>query len=156
MGMDIREGGWQALKGERVDLLVLSHVVEHMPDPVGEVARAVAELGPRHVYIEVPDIRSFCLGALQNAHLYYFSDATLSHYFAAIGLEPVARHDGGVHLGILFSRRDQPVPPAPLDDEFARVVALVRRYEWRETIKDRLDRLGVLGAARRLAALLRH
>ena len=80
LGMDLRVGSIDDVEGGEFDLIVLSHVVEHFLDPIGEVQKLAALLKDGGmVYIEVPNVRHFCLGGLQNAHNYYFSPATLIH-----------------------------------------------------------------------------
>ncbi|CUW38063.1 protein of unknown function (S-adenosyl-L-methionine-dependent methyltransferases 128-284) [Magnetospirillum sp. XM-1] len=156
-GMDIRQGvAERALAGETADLLLLSHVVEHFRDPIGEVRQLLSLLSPRYVYIEVPDVDSFCLGTLQSAHNYTFSKATLVTAMAKAGLAVMAEIPRGIHFAILF-RVEAPSAPLPdLGGEYARVAAVIRRYERRERIKGWLEGLGLLSAARRIASLLRR
>lgn len=156
-GLDIRQGRAEdVLVGEKVDLLILSHVVEHFLDPVAEVGRLVSILSPRHVYIEVPDVDSFCIGTLQSAHNYTFSHATLVTAMARAGLAARATIPRGVHFAVLFEVADDPGPLPDLSGEYARVVALVHRYERRERLKGWLEAAGLLGLARKAAALLRR
>ncbi len=128
-GMDIREGAMEVLAGEKVDLLILSHVLEHMSDPVGEVARAVARLKPEAIYVEVPDLRSFCLGMLHEAHLYFFSQTTLVQCMARAGLELVAGCRSNDSLAALFRPA---VPRADIDpEEYPRVMAHMGEHDRR-------------------------
>jgi hypothetical protein len=155
-GMDIRLGPVQeALAGETVDLLILSHVVEHFSDPVGEVRDIVSLLSPAHVYIEVPNVDEFCIGTLQSAHNYTFSKGTLVAAMAKAGL--VAQRDipRNCHFAVLFSRDGQPKFKPETAGEYERVVRIISRYERRERIKGWLAGVGLLSFARRLLSLLR-
>ncbi len=111
MGLDLHQGSTEKLGDRRFDLIILSHVLEHMLDPILEMTRlkeALSEIGA--IYVEVPDARVFCLGALQSAHTYYFTPRQLTSIASAIGLSPVSENlvDGG-HFGMVFV----PAPPPP-------------------------------------------
>lgn len=156
-GMDIRHGtAAVALTGERADLLILSHVVEHFRDPVEEVRQLLSLLSPRYVYIEVPNVDSFCLGTLQSAHNYTFSRATLVSAMAKAGLAVMAEIPRGIHFAVLFKVEPSQAPLSDLSGEYARVAAVIGRYERRERIKGWLEALGLLPAARKIASLLRR
>ncbi len=90
---DLRSGGtpWPA------DVIIYSHVMEHILDPVAEGRAAAGFLAPGGVvYIEVPSIKNIrnsyrwdMLRYLQNAHTFHFSLTTLSTLMSAAGLSLV-------------------------------------------------------------------
>lgn len=143
-GLDLRRGTFADVTEGRFDLIVLSHVVEHLLDPAAEVARLLAHLTDGgHFYIEVPDVDSFALGGLQNAHTYWFSEQTLRHILAPIGLEMVASRRFGCHLGMIFRRAARAEAPS-LSGEYPRIRAVILAYDRRQRIKHWLRRLGLL------------
>ena len=79
------------------DLVIYSHVLEHLPEPVEELQRIKTVLGTQgRLYIEVPGIMSIdknygsdFLRYLQNAHLYHFSLTSLTHIADLAGFKLV-------------------------------------------------------------------
>ena len=96
--LDLRYGGIEeaANQGMKADIIILSHVVEHFTDPVGELKhlRNLLSSGGM-VYIEVPGIlnlhvhRSDCdfMKLLVLPHVYYFSARTLCYLVNMSGYE---------------------------------------------------------------------
>jgi len=109
------------------DLVILSHVLEHVLDLADAVARTHAVLAPGGlVYVEVPDASRYaeCLAApfqdFNTEHINHFSPASLANLLTANGFELVS--EGGKTLPIsggltypacygLF-RRSPAAPPA--------------------------------------------
>lgn len=98
LGLDIRIGGPECVSSERkFDLIILSHVVEHVRNPVEFLALAASLLNDDGVcYIEVPgllDLDRFYQGDLlqylQNAHRWHFTADTLGVVLRRAGLETV-------------------------------------------------------------------
>lgn len=104
--------------GQRVfDGIVMSHVLEHVPDPVAVLAALRAHLAPGGALaIEVPNRASLraqasprwmtTLGADERhrafpAHLWYFTPRTLSQALARARLEVVAQQTVGLGLDAL-------------------------------------------------------
>jgi 2-polyprenyl-3-methyl-5-hydroxy-6-metoxy-1,4-benzoquinol methylase len=82
------------------DVAVLSHVVEHLPDPRETLRRVHEALNPGGlIYVAVPDLGSMqfrVLGRRWNAiqplvHLQYFNQASLTRLFEDAGFEVVER-----------------------------------------------------------------
>lgn len=100
VGTDVRLGGPEQLRASApFDLVILSHVVEHFPDPVGSLAE-IGELGHPGTlyYVEVPGLMTihrkpeygFRLDRyLTLAHTYHFSRATLAATMARAGFDLV-------------------------------------------------------------------
>lgn len=100
-GLDLRAGGTSeaaaaATREGRFDLLVLSHVVEHMLDPVAELRTARDLLAPGGVvYVEVPGLfeapreKRDPMYVLQLAHVRQFCLATLEATMREAGYRPL-------------------------------------------------------------------
>lgn len=101
-GLDLETGFLKDLKLEAVpDLVIYSHVVEHLLDPNEELA-LVYKLLPAnaHLYIEVPGIRNLekpykhdFLLYLQNAHTYHYSNTSLDNLLKRNGFNKVMSTD---------------------------------------------------------------
>jgi 2-polyprenyl-3-methyl-5-hydroxy-6-metoxy-1,4-benzoquinol methylase len=98
VGLDIRVGGPETLaEEERFDLVILSHVLEHVTDPVKFLAGVAALVKPGGVcHIEVPGLLNLeqwykgdILEYLQNAHRWHFTAATLETVARRAGLAVV-------------------------------------------------------------------
>lgn len=144
LGMDIRQGAADQLKQERFDLIILSHVLEHMPDPLAELERLLFQLEPDGtLYIEVPNARAFCLNTLQSAHIWYFAPEHLRDLLARLQMGAEGPIPMGPHFAMLF-RRDLPVARPDLGREAVEMRRLIVSYDRRQRIKAILGYLGVL------------
>ncbi len=87
-----------AEKGEKYDLIILNHVMEHFTDLSGEleaVNRLLSENGV--LFVALPGIKGLCLGTyesdflrmLQNAHIYNFTADTLNQVLNKHGFESI-------------------------------------------------------------------
>lgn len=94
-GLKVQEGDSSVLLDERpFDLVILSHVLEHVPDPLvflrENVIPLLADQGL--IYVEMPGIRSVPLtygdplNYFQNAHLYNFSLTSFASLAREAGL----------------------------------------------------------------------
>jgi len=77
----------QELNGERFDLVVMSHVLEHISDPVAYLARLRSEiLAPGGaLVVEVPNL--YCHDCFEVGHLFSFSTNTLMRTLAKAGFQ---------------------------------------------------------------------
>lgn len=166
-GLDLRHGDVSAMADMRgrIDLLIYSHALEHMLDPIGELVSAREMLSETGIiYVEVPGVKALThsyqqdfLRSLQNAHTYYFTARTLTACARAAGLEPIAIDE---EIRGVFRRG-----PAGrvLDSDYEEVMAFLRGMErvriqrWnkhvilsgaRRFLVDFFDRLGILRRAR--------
>jgi len=157
IGMDLRVGGIDNLEifeDNHQDLIILSHVLEHFPNPITALLNIIPYLKPGgEVYIEVPDGTNFAIGALQNAHTYLFTPATLEHYSAHAGLKPNNIEAIGPHMRGLFMK--SLTTPFSLDDEFDKTKKIIQRYERRENLKQILRGAGLFGPAKLAASVIR-
>ena len=94
-GLDLHHGGLENLTiDKRPDLIIYSHVLEHVPDLVKELGLIHETLDDDGlVYIEVPGVKDLdnqhvdLLKTLQLAHVYYFSLRSLQNLMEANGFE---------------------------------------------------------------------
>jgi SAM-dependent methyltransferase len=108
-GMQLVHGNAETLletTGERADLVLLMHVLEHYLD-LHEAVRETCELvAPgKFLLVEVPGLASIANGYggdilkyLQNAHTFHFTGATLGFVLRRCGLEVLACTDEAVAL----------------------------------------------------------
>jgi SAM-dependent methyltransferase len=98
-GLDLRVGEAQSLSEDGpFDLVILSHMLEHMIDPIQFLREEVLPLLHEDgcVYIEVPGLLSVAnsygdpLNYFQNAHLWGFTINTLDRIAERAGLERVS------------------------------------------------------------------
>lgn len=69
----------------RFDAIILSHVVEHLVDPVGSLSRLVAHLAPGGVvYLEVPNFQYH--PSIETTHLHCFTEESLRFLASRVGL----------------------------------------------------------------------
>ena len=105
-GLDVRSGETvDAPELAPAGLIVLSHLVEHLPDPLATL-RALepyADAGTV-LYVEVPGLRATRPGDAvpQIPHLYYYDLTTLSWLLARVGWELA---DGDEEVRAIFRRR---------------------------------------------------
>ena len=118
-GLDLHEGDMAALESfPKADLLILNHLLEHIPDPVGFLKKARAMLKPDGLlFIGVPGLifypvnyRSKLLYYLQNAHAWHYCLETLRYTASQAGLAFVA---GDERIVSLFRAGGEPLDPSP-------------------------------------------
>ncbi len=145
LGMDLRDGDLDVNSEGNFDLVILSHVFEHLHDPVGTLKTVVRKLAPNGcVYIEVPNADQFCLGGLQIAHNYWFSPQTLDGIAVGAGLVPIATSLNVPHMRALYSVSKDPVLPSDANLEYHRMSRIILANDRKERIKALLDRFGLL------------
>lgn len=115
------------------ELVIYSHVVEHLSDPLDELARLKGFCRARqaHVYVEVPGLHSIrgnyrwdFLQYLQNAHVWHFTLQTLTALMAKGGFR---RTHGTDWVFSLFQPTTEAAPvPVP---ESARILAWLQATE---------------------------
>ena len=80
-------------RGISPDIVMYSHTLEHILDPVGELIELKSICGPNtYLYIELPGVKNLIhsygmnlLKSLQNAHTYYFTLTTLKNVLRKAG-----------------------------------------------------------------------
>ncbi len=136
-------------------LVILSHVPEHLADPLQNLRKIREHLEPDgYLYIELPGVLSIhrsygsTLRFLQNAHLYHFTLHILTSLLATAGFRLVA---GNEDIWALFQKDDAAASPAA-PGHADHVLRYLRMLEISHTLY--LDRGGL--AARRLFRRLRR
>lgn len=105
----------EALGEQQFDLIIMSHVLEHIPDPVTYLRRLRQYLAPGGMlFIAVPDIRQNPIDLFVLDHCTHFDEVTLSQVFAAAGCAVHSlRSDVLGRELVLLSRPDQPAAYQP-------------------------------------------
>lgn len=93
-GLDLRLGDFRDLVADNsVDLIILSHVMEHFSNPLSEMVDVIGKVKEMHyLVVEVPGI--FMVGGyyrllhfFQFAHVYTFYQAYLNVFFKSLNME---------------------------------------------------------------------
>ena len=116
-GLDIRHGTLESidLHEEPFDLIIFTHVIEHLVDPLTALQKIVGYLKPGgYLYAETENIESWAFLALQRywgllhlpRHLYFFTERTIRNYLHKAGFVDVSINHtfnpGGWALGLQF------------------------------------------------------
>jgi 2-polyprenyl-3-methyl-5-hydroxy-6-metoxy-1,4-benzoquinol methylase len=101
-------------------VIILNHVLEHFLDPIKEL-KQLRQIGGQDccLFVGVPRIDYPHRGLLQNAHTYYFTARTLTHYLAVSGWQAnaiVHEHAFAMHT---VAQAGTGSPPG-IDDECKR------------------------------------
>lgn len=95
-GMDLRYGDYQSeVPHESQDLVILSHVLEHLTTPVEALQEIVSRIAVGgHLYVEVPGVFSISrrwkhtpVLYHQNDHIFHYHSRYLRTLFESLGLE---------------------------------------------------------------------
>jgi SAM-dependent methyltransferase len=155
-GINLLEGGLEHLDSLQpgFDLIIANHVIEHFFDVVGAIKAMASKLAPNGLlYIGVPDIAFHDISQIQNAHNYYFSQATLRHYCGVAGLVTIAggKDASNLHQFALFRRQLAGQSKlGNLAGEYAAVMQRHRKYVARNLAAAALSAVGLRGAIRTL------
>jgi SAM-dependent methyltransferase len=132
-------GGLRDLRPEpRHELILFTHVVEHLRDPRGglEVLRRSLAPGGR-IYLECPNAAApFALPSrmFHRAHLFNFGPATLEALAAQAGLRVVERYadarDPTIAVLLAAAAPGAELPPPPGPENAARMRSAVRGTGW--------------------------
>ncbi len=165
LGLDLRIGTIETDKEnhDAYDIILLCHVVEHLPHPIQSLAEITKHLAPNgRLYIEVPLIKEIGLPAFVNAHTYSFTKQTFLHYAAKAGLAPIAYQNDDERYGsqgALFERAPAGHVPPSLSGEYQRMKKMIerddRRLILRRSLKNTIEYIGLLTLASYLSHLAR-
>ena len=99
-GSDIRSGSIDHIPDKKFDVIILSHVVEHLTEFYQDMGKILAHLNDNGiVYVGVPNLDDFTIEQFQNAHVSYFTPRTLDCYLSKLGLNEIqGGKTEGVHL----------------------------------------------------------
>lgn len=132
-GLELRQGSARTLSGSgTADLVIFSHVLEHLRDPVMALREAVPLLrSAGRVYVEVPGLMSVRRvyrtidSYLQNAHAWHFSLKTLDYVMRLGGFRRVLANE---HIRALYERAPG-VEREPDNTAYEEILAELRRTE---------------------------
>lgn len=96
-GLNLIKGDYNDfLENEEVDLVILSHVMEHFINPIGELKTIINKIKKgKYLLVEVPGIFSikkeyhFPIRYFQNAHVYNYYGDYLKVFFESLGLKVI-------------------------------------------------------------------
>jgi len=134
-GLDLRVGTIEEAKfSEQFDIVIYSHVLEHIFSPAKELQAIQSVLAPGGIfYVEVPGVKNIlksCNGKLlkhlQNAHLYYFSLTTLKRLMAASGFEWIC---GDEVIRSVFRRNQELSTDQDYENDYPDVMEYLQRLE---------------------------
>ncbi|MDD5136527.1 MAG: class I SAM-dependent methyltransferase [Candidatus Omnitrophica bacterium] len=154
-GLNLFQGTVDSIKG-KFDVIILSHVIEHFTDLRASMKKLKEHLNPDGIfYIEVPDMKNFGIGQLQNAHTYYFTLPTLEFYMSQSGLKLVYNGPAqGIHLGAIFKDGGEPLGRDFLRGRYAAqrndIYGIIRMYYLKRSLVNFLDRIGLKKPIKRL------
>ena len=120
-GVNIREGGWDSpeFPREKLHLVTLNHVLEHLTDPWAALRRLHAALEPDGLlFIEVPNLaglRKQISNSFHQAHIWNFTPQTLVALAWQAGFVPRAGENTGSTSIIFRLRRAEDAPPTGAD-----------------------------------------
>ena len=80
-----------SIQNEKYDVIILSHVLEHIVDLSSFILKLKSILSPKGIiYVEVPDVQNINLpfGYFSFEHVNYFSKISLTNLMAKYGLSP--------------------------------------------------------------------
>jgi SAM-dependent methyltransferase len=157
-GLDMRMGFLQEAlpSAAEADCVLLSHVLEHIPDPVETLVQLRRAARPNAlILVEVPGIFRLHKTSLdpmrywQNAHTFTFCARTLADTCRRAGLEPLSI-DEWIHL-VLRPSQDARVP-VEADPTLAKSIERYLRYcEQAYRLSDQSAHLPLVGRAASLA-----
>ena len=167
-GTDLRQGGVEALLGAPpVDVLIMSHVVEHFPDPATELVRIRGLLKPGAiVYVEVPGLLTLhtkseyefdLLEYLTLAHTFHFTRASLIQTMRRAGFKMVSA-DEEVRAVFVMTELDGvglPSQPVFRASDARDLVTYISRLDSRE-LRYRRARLRFVNESKRRVKRIVH
>lgn len=115
------------------NLIILSHVLEHLPDPLLSIQHLSTLLKKDgFIYIELPGIfnihRAYkdTMLFLQNAHLYHFTLTTLTLLMARVGFKLI-KGDQFIHA--LFQRTNQAISVIETSQQYREIIIYLQIIE---------------------------
>jgi ubiquinone/menaquinone biosynthesis C-methylase UbiE len=140
------------------DLITLSHVLEHMHDPIKFLTSIGKKLKKQgFLFVQVPDLMSprnnLRYHHLDSTHLYMYSSNTIKRLLARIGLVAVASDISESSIKVIAKIKDSPSDhnrDFPVDD-YRQVKRIITTHiikwmltaEWKEQIKKIISRIKI-------------
>lgn len=126
LGIETRHGGWETLKDlPAPDVILLSHVVEHLNDPIDFVRSVASLLKPGgRLFIAVPGLDAiaddYCgdlVRYLQICHTFHFTRRTLLQTLRSAGLIPIHADDSVRSVSVTPPAAAAGLPQEPEDPQ---------------------------------------
>ena len=138
LGIDVFQGDLASaqLEPATVDLIIMSHVLEHFLYSLNELAIAHWALKPDgSLYIEVPNIgnpnpRKSLRSWLAIEHVYYYTPVTLARLLALAQFEAVETIED-IYIRLVARKHPGSLPSREWPNEYYRVLQALRRHELR-------------------------
>lgn len=135
LGIALEQGGLERLEDqEPFDLIILSHVLEHVVQPIQFLKNLTSHLAPGGIiYIEVPGVQ-WVHGAwnhdlllqLQNAHVWYFTAHTLRALLSHAGLSAIDEY-GSIAV---IAKKSEIEPMVPDANHGKNCLRYLKTNEW--------------------------
>jgi len=128
-------------EGREYDLIILSHILEHVPNPVDMLLEAKKLLKKNGImYLETPDVRGIDLkNGLDNffceSHLYYFSPVTLAFVTNKAGYRIVYKDVGRGAVRFLVSTANEAFAGNVIKSEFRKTVFYLKLYKFKKLLR---------------------
>jgi SAM-dependent methyltransferase len=155
-GLRVHSSTDEIADAERFDLLVMSHVLEHVGNPRAVLTSLVSRLSPGAlVFIEVP-CRDFEHKAEDEPHLLFFDREPMTRLLERCGIKPIHVSYHGVRIDAL--RRGRFARPSMLRRAIDRLMSIADRRALLPIPKGLrpLDDPALRAAVRRFEAHLEH
>lgn len=142
-GLDYVAGTLKDLNlAKKPDVVIYSHVLEHILDPVSELACLRKMISDKTVvYVSMPGIRSSrdLLSVLRNAHVYHFSLQSLEYLMAVCGFTMIK---GSEAIEAVF-RKSQGADSQMISrpSEYSETIRFIRRNELTLLVRSLLTEL---------------
>ncbi len=134
-GLNLVEGTIDVLETDQTfDLIIYSHVIQHMTDPLTQVSKAMKHLNDNgQIYIRVPGIKNLTiiykgdfLRNLQNAHVYYFTLLSVTNLMAKAHCSLIY---GNEEVRALYRKQPDSRKRTKLNNEYPDIVNYIQDLE---------------------------
>jgi len=130
-----------AKEGRKYDFIILSHVLEHVPNPVDMLLETKKLLKKNGImYLETPDVRGIYLkngsdNFFCESHLYYFSPVTLAYVINKAGYGIMYKDIGRGAVRFLVSAANEAFAENVIKGEFRRTVFYLKLYKFKKLLR---------------------
>ncbi len=128
-GLNLKNGNfYDIIKDKSCDLVILSHVLEHLLDPIIEIKRLAQKIRDgKFLLIQVPGLFSnpqphYPLSGFQIAHVYYFYKEWLEHLFIGLGFSVLYCDD---KCTFVLKKGELISDNSPIDDSLSKYPSLI-------------------------------
>lgn len=126
------------------DVVILNHVLEHLPDPVGSLKDIAKHMHDGSImYIGVPNIMNFSMLQLQGAHTYYFTPWTLEYFCSKGGLRLIMKGPAQTEHMFGIFKKGAPVKSNGLKRHYLKMRSHFRIIKMKYRVKAILSKMGL-------------